>query len=321
MLIPLRSPQEAVKPTAVAVGSFDGLHKGHRRVITNISENSTTIGVPTVVSFWPHPREVLYGDPRLRLDMPAEKLTLLESLGIKQLVLVPFSERLAELTPEIFVRQVLKQQLGALKVAVGKNFRFGVNRSGDTSALGRIAQEMGIKVEILPILWDGNERVSSSRIRRALGEGKIQEATRLLGRPYRFSGRVVNSSDVKRNHGLPTLKVIVDGRKFLPRQGIYAVWVRLDKGDVGLSSGGPIGAIMSLGPQSLVDPTIPSQVEVYFLDGRADFDEVRVYIEPVSLLRGQQEFWGTEGFYQQIHNDIMQARKRLEIPNDYNIYD
>ena len=147
--------------------------------------------VPTVVSFWPHPREVLHGEARLPLDLPAEKLHLLEPLGIQQLVLVPFTQELAALSPEAFVQQVLLDQLGARRIAVGDNFRFGAGRCGDSQTLAAIGHRHGIDVKVLPMLWDGPERVSSSRIRRALAEGDVAEAHRLLERPYRFRGLVV----------------------------------------------------------------------------------------------------------------------------------
>ena len=133
-LIPLRSPQEALRPTAIALGSFDGLHQGHRRVIAAVAAapGSEQAAIATVVSFWPHPREVLHGEARLRLDLPAEKLHLLEPLGIEQLVLVPFTTELAALSPEAFVEQVLVGQLQAQRIAVGDNFRFGAGRSGDS---------------------------------------------------------------------------------------------------------------------------------------------------------------------------------------------
>jgi riboflavin kinase/FMN adenylyltransferase len=118
-LIHLRTPQQAETPTAVALGSFDGVHAGHRRVIAAAVEASGKNLVPTVLSFWPHPREVLAAEPRLRLDLPEEKLELLEPLGIQQLVLVPFDLALAALSPEQFVTQVLQGQLRAGAIAVG----------------------------------------------------------------------------------------------------------------------------------------------------------------------------------------------------------
>ena len=239
-LIPLRSPQEAKRPTAIALGSFDGLHQGHRRVIAAVTGPSDW--VPSVVSFWPHPREVLHGEPRLRLDLPAEKLALLEPLGIEQLVLVPFNAELAALSPEAFVEQVLVGQLAAARVAVGENFRFGQGRKGDAQTLATVGARHGISVEVVPMLWDGSERVSSSRIRRALAAGDLAEARRLLERPYRFSGRVVRGRGLGKELGWPTANLQVDGRKFLPLEGVYAAMASVAGGDAW-------PAVMNLGPQ------------------------------------------------------------------------
>ena len=141
-LIALHNPQNAATPTALALGSFDGVHAGHRQVIAAAvaaAAASPAPLVPTVLSFWPHPREVLAGEPRLRLDLPGEKLSVLGPLGIEQLVLVPFDLQLAALSPEQFVQQVLRDQLQAGAVVIGENFRFGNRRSGGPrpAALGR----------------------------------------------------------------------------------------------------------------------------------------------------------------------------------------
>ena len=137
-MIPLCAPENAKLPTALALGSFDGLHLGHKKVINAILKDP--IGVPTVVSFWPHPREVLFGESRLRLDLPNEKTFLLEPLGIEQLVLVPFNKTLASQSAETFVEEILVKTLHAKHIAVGENFRFGRNREGDISTLKKIGK-------------------------------------------------------------------------------------------------------------------------------------------------------------------------------------
>ncbi|MCT0198212.1 bifunctional riboflavin kinase/FAD synthetase [Synechococcus sp. CS-1325] len=303
-MIPLRSPQDALGPTALALGSFDGLHQGHRRVIAAIATDPAPGLVPTVVSFWPHPRELLYGETRLRLDLPVEKLSLLAPCGIQQLVLVPFTRDLAALSPEAFVEQVLVGQLAAREVAVGENFRFGAGRSGDTETLRRIGADHGLRVQVLPMLWDGAERVSSSRIRRALAAGAIAEATRLLERPYRFSGRVVRGRGLGRELGWPTANLRVDGRKFLPAEGVYAALVR---------GGGaePLAAVMNLGPQPTVDPLAPSAVEVHLLDRQLELEGKELEVEPVELLRHQQRFGSLEALSAQIGADADRSRRIL----------
>jgi riboflavin kinase/FMN adenylyltransferase len=296
----------------VALGSFDGLHHGHRRVIAAIAADPAPGLVPTVVSFWPHPREVLHGEPRLRLDLPAEKLDLLEPYGIRQLVLVPFTPELAALSPEAFVEQVLVGQLQAREVAVGENFRFGVGRCGDTATLQAIGAGHGIQVHVLPMLWDGAERVSSSRIRRALAAGEIEESTRLLERPYRFTGRVVRGRGLGRELGWPTANLQVDGRKFLPAEGVYAASAWLAGAGRGPDEG--MAAVMNLGPQPTVDPMAPSAVEVHLLDRQLELEGRELVVEPVRLLRRQRRFESLEALSEQIGRDAEQARALLLSP-------
>ncbi|MFZ9973653.1 MAG: bifunctional riboflavin kinase/FAD synthetase [Vulcanococcus sp.] len=308
-MIPLRSPEQAARPTAIALGSFDGLHQGHRRVIASVVERAAAAQlVPTVVSFWPHPREVLYGEARLRLDLPAEKIHLLEPLGIEQLVLVPFTPELAALTPEQFVEQVLVQQLQAQLVAVGENFRFGAGRSGDIHTLRALCGERGIELLVQPILSDSTGRLSSSRIRQALESGQLQAAAALLDRPYRFGGRVVRGRGLGRELGWPTANLQVDGRKFLPQQGVYAAWVWLQGERL---PGERLAAVMNLGPQPTVDPTAPSAVEVHLLGRRLELEGAELVVEPVALLRQQQRFESLEALVAQIARDAATAEDLL----------
>ena len=297
--------------------------------VTAPAEGREAAGVPTVLSFWPHPREVLHGETRLRLDLPEEKLSLLAPLGIRQLVLVPFNRQLAQLEPRAFVEQVLVGQLGARHVAVGENFRFGAGRRGDTAELQRLGAELGVAVTVVPILRDGEERVSSSRIRRALGSGDLQEARRLLQRPYRFSGAVVHGRGLGRQLGWPTANLQVDGRKFLPLEGVYAARVQIHD-EPGHSNGATLGAnlgatvgdkdgdrtgdspwlaaVMNLGPQPTVDPAAPSAVEVHLLDRRLELVGRWLRVEPLALLRRQQRFAGLDALRAQIARDAEQAR-------------
>ncbi|MEB3308576.1 MAG: bifunctional riboflavin kinase/FAD synthetase [Cyanobacteriota bacterium] len=311
-MIPLRSPEEARRPTAIALGSFDGLHQGHRRVIAAVAQPAdpdSETAVPTVVSFWPHPREVLHGETRLRLDLPEEKLELLEPLGIRQLVLVPFTPELATLSPETFIEQVIVGQLQGHQVAVGENFRFGRDRCGTAQTLRELGTRFGLKVSVLPMLWNGSERVSSSRIRRALAAGEIGEASRLLERPYRFRGTVVRGRGLGRQLGWPTANLQVDGRKFLPLEGVYAARVWLDEAAAPAAAR---PAVMNLGPQPTVDPEAASAVEVHLLDGHHDLVGRPLCVEPLALLRRQERFDGLESLRLQIGRDAEEALRRFE---------
>ena len=302
-MIPLCSPEQARRPTALALGSFDGLHAGHRTVIRHAVK--ADVGVPTVVSFWPHPREVLYGDARLRLDLPEEKLTVLGPLGVEQLVLVPFTRELAGLSGEDFVRTILLETLQARHIAVGANFRFGRGRTGDTALLQSIAAAAGVGVDVVGIVEDEQGRMSSSRIRAALDRGNLSLAAQLLGRPYRFQGRVVQGRGLGRKLGWPTANLEVDGRKCLPALGVYAAWAWLrDESE-------PMAAVMNLGPQPTVDPMSPSAVEVHLLDRTIALNDQQLIVEPVERLRGQQTFNGLEELSAQIGRDAQTARELL----------
>ena len=311
-VIQLYAPNQAQRPTSIALGSFDGLHQGHRRVIDMIAHTArktseTREALPTVVSFWPHPREVLYGDMRLRLDLPKEKLALLQPMGIRQLVLIPFDLALAALSPEDFVASVLVGQLDARSIAVGENFRFGVDRRGNAHDLARVAGSHGVEVSVVPMVCDGAERVSSSRIRRALATGRIAEAQRLLDRPYRFSGYVVRGKGMGRRLGWPTANLEVDGRKFLPKEGVYAAraWINGPNGTF-------MAAVMNLGPQPTMGPVTVSTVEVHLIERQIDLYGSLLTIEPVELLRDQQKFDELESLTSQIALDALQAANLLK---------
>ena len=299
-MIPLCSPKKAKLPTAIALGSFDGLHAGHRKVIDSITNNDE--GIPTVVSFWPHPREVLFGESRLRLDLPSEKTSLLEPLGIKQLVLIPFDKDLAKLSAETFVNKILHQTLKAKIIVVGENFRFGKNREGDSFTLQKTAESLGIKVKIIPIIKDIYGRMSSSRIREALGKGDLKTAKYLLGRSYLFRGIVIKGKGIGRKIGWPTANIEVNGRKFLPQEGVYAAWVNISK------SMERYPAIMNLGPQPTIDPSSPSAVEVHLIDQKINLIGKELIVKPIEKLRDQKKFSNIKELTIQIGKDAEIAK-------------
>ena len=303
-MIPLCSPKQALLPTALALGSFDGLHAGHRRVIEQITNNPP--GIPTVVSFWPHPREVLYGETRLRLDLPSEKTSLLGPIGVKQLVLIPFDKLLAALSPEEFINQIMVQTLQAKRIAVGENFRFGKNRKGDADSLKKLGTALGIEVSVVPIFEDESGRMSSSRIRSALNKGELAIAKKLMGRAYRFRGKVKSGRGLGRKLGWPTANLEVNGRKFLPGLGVYAAWAWRKNIDT------PFSAIMNLGPQPTIDPCAPSAVEVHLLNQNIDLVGEELLVEPVQKLRSQKQFESLECLSNQIELDAKSAKSILK---------
>ena len=298
-MISLCKPLEASLPTALALGSFDGLHAGHRSVISKITNNKDA--VPTVVSFWPHPREILYGESRLRLYLPSEKALLLEPLGIEQLVLVPFDLALASLSAKEFFHQILINNLQAKQIAVGANFRFGKNREGDTSTLKTLGKEANVEISIVEIIEDNQGRMSSSRIRSALKEGDLEITNNLLGRPYTFRGDVVRGKGLGKKIGWPTANLQVDVHKLLPGQGVYAVLAkRTNDKDY-------FPAVMNLGLQPTVSAEAPSAIEVHILNQEVDLENTELVIKPIKRIRATKKFPSLTALSEQIKLDSEKA--------------
>ena len=303
-MISLISPSQVKNPTSIAIGSFDGLHEGHRRLINSvINERKYT---PTIASFWPHPREVLYKEKRLRLDLPEEKLPLLESLGIEQLVLIPFDINLSHLSAENFVRDIIIGQLQAKSISVGENFRFGYRRSGDVETIKNICNRVNIKLNIVPVLKDKVGRISSSRVRNLLMNYDLDNAKKILKRSYSFTGKVVRGKGLGRKIGCPTANIEIDGRKFLPGEGVYAALTSCDKFKFKVAS------VMNLGPQPTIDPLAPSAVEVHLIDQNIDLYDEKLKVIPVRKIRSQKTFLNVEELSKQISLDIKMAKDILK---------
>ena len=294
-MISLISPSEVKNPTSIAIGSFDGLHAGHRKLIKSVvEENKYT---PTIASFWPHPREILYKEARLRLDLPDEKLPILEELGIKQLVLIPFDKKLSNLSAERFVEEILINQLQARNISVGANFKFGFRRSGDINTIKNTIKGKNIKLKVIPILEDEQGRVSSSRIRDLLQNSDLKNAFKILKRPYSFNGKVVKGKGIGKSLGCPTANLEIDGRKFLPGEGVYAAWTTIE------NSNQKIASVMNLGSQPTINPLLPSAVEVHLLNKEINLYGLNLSVEPVEKLRAQIQFENLDQLSSQIKKD------------------
>ena len=302
-MISLISPSEVKNPTSIAIGSFDGLHAGHRKLIESvIKEREYT---PTIASFWPHPREVLYKENRLRLDLPEEKLPILEDLGIEQLVLIPFDKNLSKLSPESFIKDILINQLQAKNISVGANFKFGFKRSGDINTIKRTIKNLDIKLKIISILEDKEGRISSSRIRDLLQKSDLKNAFQILNRPYCFTGKVVEGKGLGKKLGCPTANLEIDGRKFLPGEGVYAAWTTIK------SSPLKIASVMNLGSQPTIDPLSPSAVEVHLIHKDINLYGLHLSVEPVEKLRSQIKFENIDQLSNQITKDKENALQIL----------
>ena len=301
------SAEQIRTPTAIALGNFDGIHQGHRRVLRSIIESSSNGDrvYPSVVSFAPHPREFFTGQKLKLLTPVEEKAELLAKLGMEQLVLLPFDRDLASLSPQQFVKQILVEQLQTTLVSVGTDFRFGYQRKGTGADLQNIAAEYGIEVRLnsLHKCRDNQNRevrVSSSLIRQALTKGDIKTANFMLGRPYSLWGRVVTGKQLGRTIGFPTANLELPEAKFLPRFGVYAVEVLLDN-----ATG---KGVMNIGCRPTVAGEFPT-VEVHLLNWSGDLYDRHLRVNLIEFLRPEQKFESVEALKEQIAKDCQSVLK------------
>ena len=220
---------EPPRAAVVTSGTFDGVHVGHQKILGRLKELARETGGETVVvTYWPHPRMVLYpDDPAIQLLTTFdEKLALLEALGIDHLVQIPFTKEFSRLSSDAFVRQVLVDKIGTRQLVIGYDHHFGRNREGGFEYLKEHAAEYGFTVEEIPRQDVDQVGVSSTKIRNALEAGQVHTAREYLGRPYRLAGVVVRGDQLGRQLGYPTANLRIDSpHKLIPADGIYAVHV------------------------------------------------------------------------------------------------
>lgn len=275
------------RPTGIALGNFDGIHLGHRRVIEAVLGRSGLVG--TVVSFNPHPRDFFSGTKSLLLTPLREKISLLEGMGVEQFVLLPFDENLARLRAEIFVNRILEDALQARFVSVGFNFRFGFQRQGDVELLRSFFGDRLVVTE--EQRFKDGVRISSSAIRMALAMGDVPLANELLGRRYSISGNVVAGQQLGRKIGFPTANLQVDQQKYLPKDGVYSVLV-----------GGNPG-VMNIGMRPTVGGDTKRRIEVHLLNWQGNLYDQEIVVELVGYIRGERKFNSFEELKAQIQRD------------------
>lgn len=301
------SPARAFTPTAIALGNFDGVHRGHRHVIDPIvararrQENLHA----TVVTFDPHPREFFSGETRQLLTPTEEKSDRLAAIGIEQLVLLPFDRDLAALSPREFVAEILIAKLQAKEISVGADFRFGKERTGTAEELETLAAQFGIRTHIATLKTASDRRISSSRIRQALETGDLTLANQLLGYSYCLTGRVIYGRQLGRTIGFPTANLEIPSIKFLPREGVYSVRVAsTTSGELPANCAG----VVNIGTRPTVDGTSPS-IEVHLLDWSGDLygHELSLYLK--HFIRPEQKFPSIDALKTQIAADCETARR------------
>jgi riboflavin kinase/FMN adenylyltransferase len=295
-----------VAATVITVGTFDGVHRGHRDVIERLVARSRHLKIPSVlVTFEPHPLEIVnpLAAP-LVLTTHYEKLEVLAETGIDYLAVVPFTAELAAYSAEDFVELVLRRCFRLRELLIG----FGKQRAGNVNVLRTLGERDGFRVDVVdPVSTPDGHSVSSTSIRRAVAGGDLDRARAALGRLYSVSGRVIPGSQRGRRIGFPTLNLgPPPPRKLLPPEGVYAVRVQ--------TPAGPVGGMMNLGPRPTFGDSATS-LEAHLFDTSGDFYDAYVRIDFVERLRETRKFASAEHLAKQLAHDERDARRALTLLN------
>lgn len=285
------------KKSVVTIGTFDGVHIGHKKILERIIFNAKELNCESVVlTFFPHPRMVLQDNSVVQLlNTVDEKTILLEKTGIDNLIIHPFNQEFSRLTAEEFVKEILVNQLNIRKIIIGYDHRFGRNRTADINDLIVFGKEYGFEVEQISAQEINDNAVSSTKIRNAILEGNITLANNYLGYNYFFSGIVVIGKQLGRTIGFPTANIkINEDYKLIPKNGVYIVKSNYDKKT--------IFGLMNIGTRPTVDGTNQT-IEVFFLDFDKTIYDETLTIEIIEFIREEQKFDSLNDLKNQINED------------------
>jgi len=293
----------AVNPV-VTIGTFDGVHLGHREVISELKRISTLSGGDSVVfTFDPHPRIVIapQEDSLRLLSTKKEKINLMEKIGIDHLVIYPFTSEFSKLPYNEFVKNILVGRMNMASLVVGYDHRFGQGRKGDFNSLEILSNELNFKVEQLSELLVDNKVVSSTKIRSALEAGEIPKANHFLGYRYPLSGKVIEGKQLGRKLGFPTANIeTLDDHKLVPGDGVYAVFVQ--------TKGGIFKGMLNIGIRPTVNYNADHKsIEVHIFDFESDIYNSEITIYFVSKIRNEQKFDGIVELHEQLVQDRILA--------------
>ena len=287
----------------VALGNFDGVHRGHAEVIRGAHAARPKVPL-AVLTFEPHPREHFRpDDPPFRLTLAAERAEALAALGVTLLYELPFNDEFSHMPAERFVGQVLHDGLGARHLVCGPDFAFGHRRGGDTGFLARQAESLGMGLTLVPLLADANGPISATRIRRALQDGYPERAIADLGRPWTIRGTVAHGDARGRTIGFPTANIAL-GRHLEPARGVYAVTARLPNGKWH-------AGVANIGRRPTVNEGPESRLEVNIFEFDDDIYGAELSVALHVYIREERRFSGLDALKAQIATDAGEARRLL----------
>ena len=304
-----------LRGTILTLGVFDGLHLGHQRIMEKVVTRAKEVGaVPTAITFDPHPRAVLHPEnsPPL-LQTLDQRLSNFEVLGIEQAIVIRFDNNFAAQNADVFLRDIVYERLQAKEVYLGKGFFFGKNRGGNIDLLKKMSAELGFFADEVEEVRLRGTRISSSKIRNLLAEGKVNLARRMLGRPYGVEGQIVHGFERGRTIGFPTANLKPNNR-VIPKYGVYATATLIN--DVWRKS------ITNVGVRpTFEDETAPS-IETYVFDFDGDLYGDVLRVRFLHRIRDEQKFGGIEELKAQIERDTnhtLNYFKRLGVKNSLDI--
>ena len=296
---------EINRPTVLTLGVFDGLHLGHQLIMRAVVERArATNAVPTVITFDPHPRAVLHpvSAPPL-LQTFDQKLEAFGVLGIEQAIVIRFDAEFARIRAEEFLREVVRERLQAKEVYLGRGFAFGRNREGNIELLKAVSEQLGFHADEVAEVRLRGQRISSSRIRELLAEGRVNLARRMLGRPYGVEGRVVRGDERGRTLGFPTANVQPHNR-VIPRHGVYVTATLIE--------GTWRRSVTNVGTRPTFESDAAPSVETHVMNWKGDLYGDVVRVRFLHRLRAERKFASVAQLKTQIEQDVGRATRYFE---------
>jgi riboflavin kinase/FMN adenylyltransferase len=294
-----------VQSPVVTIGTFDGVHIGHQKIIQQLNKEANKLGgESTLFTFYPHPRMVLFPDNTdlKLLQTKEEKIQKLERMGLQNIVMYPFSREFSQLTATEFVRDILVAQMKVKKLVIGYDHQFGKNREGGLEFLKQVAPDYGFDVLEIPAQEIEDVNVSSSKIRKALLNGQVEIAHSYLSEPYEITGKVVYGSALGRTIQFPTANLDLETElKLIPKNGVYAVLVKLSNEDLKMG-------MMNIGTKPTVQNASNISLEVHILDFDKNLYGEVLTVQFLSYLRDEQKFSSTESLKNQLIKDAESTR-------------
>ena len=296
----------ATKPTIVTIGTFDGVHLGHQKIVAQITKNADALNCESLVlTFFPHPRMVLQESTEMKqLNTLNEKIALLDNLGIDNLVVHPFDKEFSRLTAEEFVKKVLVDVFKIKKIIIGHDHRFGRNRTATIDDLINFGETYGFEVEQISAEEINEVSISSTKIRNALLEGNIELATNYLGYDYSLTGIIIEGKQLGRTIGYPTANITIEeDYKLIPNNGVYIAKSVLN--------GKTVFGMMNIGTRPTVDGT-KQTIEINFFDFKQDLYGQKITISLLHRMRSEQKFESIDALKNQLGKDKKTALAFIE---------